>query len=115
MRPPVLALSRLALHVPRLAGHLQRALSRTGWAPGRAASTVAGARARGELSREELPREYSSRPVSAVALFVCDFVSTPGTTKILAIKRGKEPGKGTWSLPGGGVTLGEKCVVAVRL
>ena len=69
-----------------------------------------GARA---ASMSTPPREYSARPVAAVALFICDTVSAPGCTKILAIKRGKEPGKGTWSLPGGGVSLGERCVVAV--
>jgi len=54
-----------------------------------------------------LKREYPDRPVAGVgALIIKD-------RHILLIKRGAEPGKDRWSLPGGAVELGEKVRDAV--
>ena len=48
-----------------------------------------------------MKREYPDRPVAGVgALIIKD-------RHILLVKRGAEPGKGRWSLPGGAVELGE--------
>ena len=53
-------------------------------------------------------REYPERPVVGIgAVIVLD-------GKVVLIKRGSEPLKGQWSLPGGGVEVGEtleECVV----
>lgn len=52
-------------------------------------------------------REYPSQPIVGVgAIIVRD-------GKILLAKRGSEPGKGKWSVPGGLVELGEKVEKAV--
>jgi mutator protein MutT len=52
-------------------------------------------------------REYPDRPVLAVgALVIRD-------GKVLLAKRGREPGRGLWSLPGGAVQAGENLKVAV--
>lgn len=52
-------------------------------------------------------REYPSQPVVGVgAIIVQD-------DRILLAKRGSEPGKGKWSVPGGLVELGEKLEKAV--
>ncbi len=49
-----------------------------------------------------MKREYPARPIVGVgAVIVCD-------GKILLVKRGSEPGKEKWSIPGGIVELGEK-------
>ena len=46
-------------------------------------------------------REYPTRPITGIgAVIVHD-------GKILLVKRGSEPGKGKWSIPGGLVELGE--------
>jgi len=48
-----------------------------------------------------LNREYPTRPITGIgAVIVHD-------GKILLVKRGSEPGKGKWSIPGGLVELGE--------
>ena len=55
-----------------------------------------------------MAREYPSKPVVGVgAVVVRD-------GKALLIKRGHEPRKGEWSLPGGLVELGESLVDALR-
>ena len=55
-----------------------------------------------------MAREYPAQPVVGVgAVVVRD-------GKALIIKRGHEPRKGEWSLPGGRVELGESLVDAVR-
>lgn len=52
-------------------------------------------------------REYPSQPIVGIgAIIVQD-------GKILLAKRGSEPGKGKWSVPGGLVELGEKVEKAV--
>lgn len=48
-----------------------------------------------------LEREYPARPIVGVgAIVVCN-------GKILLVKRGSEPGRGKWSVPGGLVEVGE--------
>ncbi len=48
-----------------------------------------------------MKREYPSRPIVGVAAVVVH------NGKLVLVKRGVEPGKGKWSIPGGGVELGE--------
>ncbi len=48
-----------------------------------------------------MTREYPAKPIVGVgAVIICD-------NKILLVKRGSEPGKDKWSIPGGIVELGE--------
>ena len=55
-----------------------------------------------------MAREYPSQPVVGVgAVVVRD-------GRALIIKRGREPRKGEWSLPGGRLDLGESLIDAVR-
>jgi 8-oxo-dGTP diphosphatase len=53
-------------------------------------------------------REYPSQPVVGVAAVVLR------DTDILLVRRGREPAKGTWGLPGGVVELGETLAQAAR-
>lgn len=53
-------------------------------------------------------REYPSRPIVSVAGIVIR------ENHVLLIRRGREPLKGAWSLPGGGLLLGERIEVGVR-
>ncbi len=46
-------------------------------------------------------REYPTHPIVGVSVLVFK------DDKILLVRRGREPRKGQWSLPGGGVELGE--------
>lgn len=55
-----------------------------------------------------MKREYPDSPIVGVGAVIFD-----GATVLLA-KRGQEPAKGTWSLPGGAVELGEKAVDALK-
>ncbi|MBI4620303.1 MAG: NUDIX domain-containing protein [Desulfobacterales bacterium] len=48
-----------------------------------------------------MEREYPDYPVLGVGGIV--FLDN----KVILVKRGKEPGYGTWSIPGGTVKLGE--------
>ncbi len=52
-------------------------------------------------------RAYPNRPVLGVGAVVVD------GTRVLLVKRGHEPLKGEWSLPGGAVELGETLEVAI--
>jgi len=54
-----------------------------------------------------LRREYPSQPIVGVGAVIVQ------EGKILLAKRGSEPGKGKWSVPGGLVELGEKLGKAV--
>ena len=50
---------------------------------------------------KQLKREYPTQPVIGIgAVIICN-------SKILLAKRGSEPGKNKWSIPGGLVELGE--------
>ena len=55
-----------------------------------------------------MKREYPEAPIVGVGgvIFQGDAV--------LLVKRGKEPGKGQWSLPGGAVELGEALIDALK-
>ena len=53
-------------------------------------------------------REYPQRPI--VTAVACVFRGD----RVLLIKRGREPSKGRWSVPGGAIELGEKIYDAVR-
>jgi 8-oxo-dGTP diphosphatase len=46
-------------------------------------------------------RKYPNRPIAAVGVLIQD------KDKVLLIKRGTEPGEGSWSIPGGMIELGE--------
>jgi len=55
-----------------------------------------------------MKREYPSHPVVGVAGVIFQ------GPRVLLAKRSKDPGKGTWSLPGGGVELGETLEEALK-
>jgi ADP-ribose pyrophosphatase YjhB (NUDIX family) len=55
-----------------------------------------------------MKREYPESPIVGVGAVVFDGAS------VLLAQRGQEPAKGTWSLPGGAVELGEKVVDALK-
>jgi 8-oxo-dGTP diphosphatase len=52
-------------------------------------------------------REYPDRPVVGVGAIVVD------GNRVLLVRRGHEPLKGEWSIPGGAVELGETLEVAI--
>lgn len=56
----------------------------------------------------EPAREYPIAPLVAVGGVVCK------GEEVLLVRRGKDPGLGTWSLPGGLVGLGEATEEALR-
>ncbi|MEO6120129.1 MAG: NUDIX hydrolase [Terriglobales bacterium] len=53
-------------------------------------------------------RDYPERPVVGVGAVILD------ARKVLLIRRGSEPLKGQWSLPGGGLETGEQLVDGLR-
>lgn len=53
-------------------------------------------------------RSYPSRPVAGVGAIVLD------GERVLLAQRANEPQRGMWSIPGGGVELGETLVEGVR-
>jgi len=53
-------------------------------------------------------REYPESPIVGVGGVIFEGAS------VLLAKRGQEPAKGTWSLPGGAVELGEKVIDALK-
>ncbi len=53
-------------------------------------------------------RRYPNRPILAVGTIVVN------DGRVLLARRGKEPAVGRWSVPGGGVHLGEELRVAAR-
>ncbi len=55
-----------------------------------------------------MKREYPDRPIVGVGAAVVD------AGRILLARRGKEPGRGQWTFPGGAVELGESVKDAVR-
>jgi len=54
-------------------------------------------------------REFPARPVVGVGAVVLN-----STGRVLLVKRAHEPLKGEWSLPGGGVEIGETLEAALR-
>jgi len=56
-----------------------------------------------------MDREYPTHPIVAVAA-----VAFNTKDQLLLVRRGKEPGKGTWGIPGGAVELGERLKDAVK-
>lgn len=54
-----------------------------------------------------MSREYPKRPIFGVGAIVFK------GNDVLLIKRGRPPGKGNWSLPGGAVELGESAKAAL--
>ena len=54
-------------------------------------------------------REYPNRPIVAVSGIVLS-----SDNKVLITRRANSPGKGLWSLPGGGIKSGEKMQIAVQ-
>jgi mutator protein MutT len=56
-----------------------------------------------------MDREYPTRPIVAVAGVVFNTKD-----EVLLVRRGKEPGKGSWGIPGGAVELGERLKDAVK-
>jgi 8-oxo-dGTP diphosphatase len=52
-------------------------------------------------------RQYPERPIVAVGAVIVD------GDRVLLVKRGREPLKGEWSLPGGAVEVGESLEAAV--
>jgi 8-oxo-dGTP diphosphatase len=52
-------------------------------------------------------RQYPERPIVAVGAVIVD------GDRVLLVKRGREPLKGEWSLPGGAVEVGETLEAAV--
>lgn len=60
-----------------------------------------------------MKREYPDAPIAGVgAVIVAE--DAAGRPRVLLIRRGQEPLKGAWSLPGGAVELGETLEEAVR-
>ena len=55
-----------------------------------------------------MSREFPQRPIPAVGAIVFE------GDRVLLVRRGKEPGLGLWSIPGGAVHLGERLEEAVR-
>ncbi len=53
-------------------------------------------------------RRYPERPILGVGAIIED------RGRVLMVERGQEPLKGVWSLPGGGVEVGERLEDAVR-
>ena len=56
-----------------------------------------------------MKREYPDGPIVAVAAVVFD-----PKNRVLLVRRGKDPGKGAWGIPGGAVELGEDLEAALR-
>ena len=61
-------------------------------------------------------REYPERPIVGVGAIILDHSPdhSPDARKVLLVRRGTEPNRGEWSLPGGAVQTGEKLQEAVR-
>lgn len=59
-----------------------------------------------------MPRRYPDAPVTAVGVLLLD--GPPGSEQVLLIQRGNPPHVGRWTVPGGGVELGETLEEAAR-
>jgi ADP-ribose pyrophosphatase YjhB (NUDIX family) len=58
-------------------------------------------------------REYPEAPIAGVGAVIVGVDAARGP-QVLLIRRGQEPLKGEWSLPGGAVELGETLEEAIR-
>ncbi len=58
-------------------------------------------------------REYPEAPIAGVGAVIVA-ARASGEPVVLLIRRGQEPLKGEWSLPGGAVELGERLEDAIR-
>jgi 8-oxo-dGTP diphosphatase len=56
-----------------------------------------------------MQREFPSAPIAGVGAVVLD-----DQCRVLLVRRGQEPLKGEWSLPGGGLELGERLEDGIR-
>jgi ADP-ribose pyrophosphatase YjhB (NUDIX family) len=56
-----------------------------------------------------MQREFPSAPIAGVGAVVLD-----DERRVLLVRRGQEPLKGEWSLPGGALELGERLVDGIR-
>ena len=59
-------------------------------------------------------REYPDAPIAGVGAVIVADGESESDPRALLIRRGKEPLKGEWSLPGGAVELGETLEEAIR-
>ena len=59
-------------------------------------------------SGKRMSRRYPSRPVVGVGAIITD------GDRVLLVRRGREPSKGLWSIPGGMLELGESLVDGIR-
>ncbi len=55
-----------------------------------------------------MEREYPPAPIAAVGVVVVQ------GDRVLLVRRGQEPGRGRWSLPGGAIELGETVAQAAE-
>jgi ADP-ribose pyrophosphatase YjhB (NUDIX family) len=61
-----------------------------------------------EIDNYPIKREYPDSPVVGVGAVLIK------EGRVLLVKRGKEPGYGSWSIPGGAVHLGEELAQAIE-
>ena len=59
-----------------------------------------------------MKREYPEAPIAGVGAVIVQ-KSPDGVPRVLLIRRGQEPLKGEWSLPGGAIELGETLEQAI--
>ncbi|MDE2514505.1 MAG: NUDIX hydrolase [Rhodospirillales bacterium] len=60
------------------------------------------------MSTPATGREYPARPIVGIGIVVLR------GSDVLLVRRGKPPGLGTWTLPGGAQEVGETCEQAAR-
>jgi ADP-ribose pyrophosphatase YjhB (NUDIX family) len=60
------------------------------------------------LQLDDMSRQYAAQPIVGVGGIVLD------GDRVLLVKRGREPLKGIWSIPGGKLELGETLRAGVR-
>src|SRR6185437_7056033 len=60
-----------------------------------------------------MKREYPEAPIAGVGAVIVA-KAPDGSQKVLLIRRGQEPLKGEWSLPGGAVEVGETLEEAIQ-
>lgn len=58
-------------------------------------------------------REYPDAPIAGVGAVIVPEIPAGESSRVLLIRRGQQPLKGEWSLPGGAVELGETLEEAI--